>query len=63
MNVVKLPDMKLTHRNPFYSYTLTMRKQREINETIPFTIATRRMKYLGVNLPVETKDLQKTIKH
>ena len=24
---------------------------------IPFTIATRRIKYLGVNLPKETKDL------
>ena len=49
MNVVKLPDIKLTHRNPVYSYTLTMRKQREINETIPLTVATRRIKYLGIN--------------
>ena len=24
----KLQDIKLTHRNPFHSYTLTMRKQR-----------------------------------
>ena len=49
MNVVKLQDIKLTHRNPLYSYTLTMRKQREINETIPLTVATRRIKYLGIN--------------
>ena len=34
-----------------------MRKQREINETIPFTIATKRIKYLGIYLPKETKDL------
>ena len=34
-----------------------MRKQREIKETIPFTIAVKRIKYLGVNLPKETKDL------
>ena len=34
-----------------------MRKQREIKETIPFTIATKRIKYLGINLPKETKDL------
>ena len=34
-----------------------MRKQREIKETIPFTIATKRIKYLGVYLPEETKDL------
>ena len=34
-----------------------MRKQREIKETIPFTIATRRIKYLGINLLKERKDL------
>ena len=26
-------------------------------ETLPFTIATKRTKYLGINLPKETKDL------
>ena len=31
------------------SYTLTMRKQREIKETVPFTIAMKRIKYLGIN--------------
>ena len=34
-----------------------MRKQKEIKETISFTIAMKRIKYLGVNLPKETKDL------
>jgi len=57
MNIVKLQDVKLTHRIPFHSYTLTMRRQREIKETIPFTIVTKRIKYLGINLPKETKDL------
>ena len=57
MNIVKLQDIKSTHRNPLHSYTLTMRKQREIKETIPFTIAVKRIKYLGINLPKETKDL------
>ena len=33
-----------------------MRKQKE-KETIPFTIAMKRKKYLGINLPKETKDL------
>ena len=56
MNIVKLQDIKLTHRNPLHSYTLTMRKQKE-KERIPFTIATKRIKYLGINLPKETKDL------
>ena len=31
--------------------------EREIKETLPFTIATERIKYLGINLPKETKDL------
>ena len=61
MNIVKLQDIKLTHRNPLYSYTLTMRKQKEIKETIPFNIATKRIKYLGVHLPKETKEYYKTL--
>ena len=31
--------------------------EREIKDTIPFTIATKRIKYLGINLPKETKNL------
>ena len=57
MNVVKLQDIKLTHRHPLHNHTLTMRKQREIKETIPFPIAMERIKYLGIYLPKETKDL------
>ena len=33
-----------------------MRKQKE-KETNPFTIAMRRIQYLGINLPKETKEL------
>ena len=40
------------HRNLLHSYTLTT-----IKETIPFTVATKRIKYLGINLPKEAKDL------
>ena len=32
-------------------------KIREIKESIPFTTATKRIKYLGINLPKETKEL------
>ena len=32
-------------------------KDQKIKETIPFTIATKRIKYLEINLPKETKDL------
>ena len=56
MNIVKLQDIKSTHRNPLHSYTLIMRKRKE-KETIPFTIATKRIKYSGMYLPKETKDL------
>ena len=31
--------------------------EREIKETLQYTIATKRIKYLGINLPKETKDL------
>ena len=35
-----------------------MKDQKEkLREKIPFTIATKRIKYLGINLPKETKDL------
>ena len=27
--IVKMQDIKLTHRNPLHSYTLTMKKQKE----------------------------------
>ena len=57
MNIVKLQDIKLAHRNPLHSYALTMRKQKEINESISFTIAMKRIKYLGIYLTKETKDL------
>ena len=32
-----------------------MRKQKEIKETIPFTIAMKRIKYLGIYLPEEAE--------
>ena len=57
MNTVKLKDTKLIHRNLWHTYRLTLKIQREVNETIPLTTATKRIKYLGINLPKETKDL------
>ena len=33
------------------------KSERGIKETFPFTIATKRIKYLGINLPKEKKDL------
>ena len=40
-----------------FLYTNNERSERETKETIPFTIATKRIKYLGKNLPREAKDL------
>ena len=57
MNIVSLQDIKLIHRNPLHSYTLTMKNQREIKKTISFTIVMKRMKYSGISLPKKTKDL------
>ena len=41
------------------------KSEREIKETLPFTTATKKIKYLGINLPKETKRtcMQKTIRH
>ena len=45
-------------------YTNDEKSEREIKETLPFTNATKRIKYLGINLPRETKDLYaETIRH
>ena len=37
-------------------YTNNEKSQREIKESISFTIVTKRIKYLGINLPKETKE-------
>ena len=40
-----------------FLYTNDEKSEREIKETLPFTIVTKRIKNLGINLPRETKDL------
>ena len=40
-----------------FLYTNSKKSEREIKETLPFTIATKRIKSLGINLPKEVKDL------
>ena len=46
-----------THKSLVFLYDSNEKTEREIKETIPFTIARKRIKYLGINLPKETKDL------
>ena len=53
-----------TQKSLAFLYTNNEKTEREIKETIPFTIATKRIKYLGINRPKETEDLYiNTIKH
>ena len=40
-----------------FLYTNNEKSEMEIKESIPFTIATKRIKYLGINLLKETKEL------
>ena len=44
-------------RSHAFLYISNEKTEREIKETIPFTIATKRIKYLGIYLPKETEDL------
>ena len=40
-----------------FLYSNDEKSESEIKKILPFTIATKRIKYLGINLPKETKDL------
>ena len=40
-----------------HSYILTIQDKKAIKETTSFIITTKRIKYLGINLPKEAKDL------
>ena len=42
-----------TQKSAAFLYTNSKRSEREIKETIPFTITSKRVKYLGINLPKE----------
>ena len=53
----KVAGYKINTQIPCIPYTNSEKTEREIKETVPFTIATKIIKYLGINLPKETKDL------
>ena len=46
-----------TQKSLVFLYTNNEKTEREIKETIPFTIVMKRIKYLGINLSKDTKDL------
>ena len=54
----KVAGYKINVQKSFaFLYTNDEKSEREIKETFPFTTATKRKKYLGINLPREAKDL------
>ena len=54
----KVAEYKInTQKSLAFLYTNNEKTESEIKETIPFTIATKRIKYLAIYLPKETKDL------
>ena len=54
----------ITQKSFVFIYTNNEKSEREIKESTPFTIATKRIKYLGINSTKETKSCtQKIIRH
>ena len=53
--LVKFRNTNLTRKNMLHFYTLTMKDQKEIKKIIPITITSKRIKFLEINLPKETK--------
>ena len=51
-----------TQKSLAFLYTNNEKSEREIKETIPFTIAMKRIKYLGVNLPKEIRSIHRNYK-
>ena len=46
-----------TQKSLAFLYTNNEKSERTIKESIPFIIATKKIKYLGINLPKEMKEL------
>ena len=44
-----------TQKSLAFLYANNEKSEREIKESIPFTMATERIKYLGINLPKDKK--------
>ena len=55
----KVAEYKInTQKSLALLYANYEKTEREIKEAIPFTITKKRIKYLGINLPKETKGIQ-----
>ena len=56
MNLAKQWEVNIQKLKAFL-YTNNVTSETEISNKIPFAIATRKIKYLGVNITKEVKDL------
>ena len=50
-----------TQKSLAFLYTNNEKSEKEIKELIPFTIATKRIKYLRINSPKQTKELYRKL--
>ena len=50
-----------TQKSLAFLYTNNEKPEREIKESIPFITETKRIKYLGINLPKETKEVHRKL--
>ena len=50
-----------TQKSLAFLYTNNEKTEREINKTIPFTLARKRIKYLGIYLPKEKRSIYRKI--
>uniref|UniRef100_A0A8C9CIL4 RNA-directed DNA polymerase n=1 Tax=Phocoena sinus TaxID=42100 RepID=A0A8C9CIL4_PHOSS len=53
----KVAGYKINAQKSLAFLNTNEKSESEMKKTLPFTIATKRIKYLGINLPKETKDL------
>ena len=60
----KVVEYKInTQKSLAFLYTNNEKSERPIKESIPFTIATKRIKYLGINIRRQRNGTQKIIRH
>ena len=61
MNIVKLQDTKLIHRNPLHSYTLTTKDQKDLRKQSHLAL---QQKEIPANKPKKAKELySENIRH
>ena len=50
-----------TQKSLVFLYANNEKSEGEIKESIPFTTATKRIKYIGINLPKDTRTVHKKL--